>query len=316
MKWVIVIALLVVLIYLNNASWTRSTTQGELSFLAHRGVHQTYPKENLSRQACTATRIHEPKHTFLENTFESIERAFAYGADVVEIDIHPTADGKFAVFHDREISCRTNGKGDIRGHSLAYLQSLDIGYGYTYDGGDTYPFRGKGVGMMPSLTDVLETFPKQQFLINIKSNSRPEAELIVHFLEKRPNENLARLSFYGGSRPTSRLLSMKPELKGFTKESVKKCVVEYELIGWTGYIPKVCRDTIVVVPQNYAPYIWGWPGLFVSRMESVNTRVILVGRTKLNMGGIDDVDEIKALSKNFNGMIWTDKIERVGSLRE
>jgi len=28
---------------------------------------------------------------------------------------------------------------------------LDIGYGDTADGGKSWPFRGKGVGMMPSL---------------------------------------------------------------------------------------------------------------------------------------------------------------------
>ena len=35
--------------------------------------------------------------------------------------------------------------------SMSYLRTLDIGYGHTADGGKTFPFRGKGVGLMPSL---------------------------------------------------------------------------------------------------------------------------------------------------------------------
>ena len=33
--------------------------------------------------------------------------AFAAGADIVELDIHPTTDGQFAVFHDWTLDCRT-----------------------------------------------------------------------------------------------------------------------------------------------------------------------------------------------------------------
>ena len=39
--------------------------------------------------------------------------AFDSGADVVELDVHLTPDGKFAVFHDWTLDCRTDG---IRRH--------------------------------------------------------------------------------------------------------------------------------------------------------------------------------------------------------
>jgi glycerophosphoryl diester phosphodiesterase len=67
--------------------------------------------------------------------------AFNAGADVVEIDVHPTNDGHFAVIHDWTLDCRTNGRGVTRKHSLAELKTLDAGYGYTADGGKTFPFR-------------------------------------------------------------------------------------------------------------------------------------------------------------------------------
>lgn len=314
MKGVVVLAFVVLSIYLNNASWIRDEPQGDLSLLAHRGVHQTYSKVDLSRDECTATRIDPPRHQFLENTIESIQRAFSLGAEIVEIDIHPTKDERFVVFHDWTIDCRTNGEGRTRSHSLAYLQSLDIGYGYTSDGGKSFPFRGKGIGKMPSLTEVLDSFPEEKFLVNIKSNSSYEADLIDQYLDKRTNEDLSRLWFYGGTKPTSRILSLRPELKGFTKGSVKKCAIEYELIGWTGYVPKSCRNTIIAIPEDYAPLFWGWPRLLVNRMDKVNTSIILVGRSDGHMDGIDDPKEIQILSTSYRGVIWTDKIEQVGSI--
>ena len=54
-------------------------------------------------------------------------------------------------------------------HTLEELQALDIAYGYTADGGGTYPFRGQGVGEMPSMDEVFETFPDGSFLIDIKT---------------------------------------------------------------------------------------------------------------------------------------------------
>ncbi len=59
---------------------------------------------------------------------------------MVEIDVAPTKDGKMVLFHDWTVDCRTNGKGETRDLTLAELKALDIGYGYTADGGKTYPF--------------------------------------------------------------------------------------------------------------------------------------------------------------------------------
>ena len=115
--------------------------------LAHRGLAQTFTREDLERDTCTATRINPPEHAFIENTLPSMEAAFAAGADVVEFDVHPTTDGQFAVFHDWTLDCRTEGNGKTRDHAMADLKRLDVGYGYTADGGKTFPLRGKGVGL-------------------------------------------------------------------------------------------------------------------------------------------------------------------------
>lgn len=131
--------------------------------------------------------------------------AFAAGADIVEFDVHRTADGHFAVFHDWTLDCRTNGRGVTRERTLAELKVLDIGYGYTADGGQTFPFRGKGVGLMPSLDEVLAAFPDKQFLIDIKSNDPEEGRALAERLSRLSPHQRALLMVYGGERPVMAL---------------------------------------------------------------------------------------------------------------
>jgi len=67
-----------------------------------------------------------PEHEYFENTIPSMRAAFDRGANVVEFDIHPTTDGRFAVFHDRTLECKTNGSGLTRTHTMEELKRLDI----------------------------------------------------------------------------------------------------------------------------------------------------------------------------------------------
>ncbi len=95
----IVIAIVAAAIWLNNTTlWTSPETKPTL--LAHRGLAQTYSAAGLTATTCTAARIFPPEHGFIENTLPSMRAAFAAGADIVELDVHPTTDGQIAVFHD------------------------------------------------------------------------------------------------------------------------------------------------------------------------------------------------------------------------
>jgi glycerophosphoryl diester phosphodiesterase len=108
-------------IWLNNTSlW--SSQRAAPTLLAHRGLAQTYPASGLTATTCTAARIFAPEHSFIENTLPSMRAAFAAGADIVELDVHPTSDGQVAVFHDWTLDCRTDGHGVTREHSLAELK--------------------------------------------------------------------------------------------------------------------------------------------------------------------------------------------------
>jgi len=163
----------------------------DFEIIAHRGVHQDYTSSSKGIRLnksylneCTATKIYKPTNDYIENTVESIQAAFDFGATIVEIDIRPTRDKQLVVFHDWMLGCRTNGQGNVRDHTVDYLKTLDLGYGYTYDG-KTYPFRGKGVGKIRTLVEILEKFPEKKFLLDNKNGNDIEtADLIVDTLSR------------------------------------------------------------------------------------------------------------------------------------
>ena len=297
-----------------NASFFAAPPEHQL-LLAHRGVHQTYSRVGLGKDTCTADRINPPTHGYLENTLPSIRAAFEHGADIVEIDIHPTVDGQFAVFHDWTLDCRTNGIGVVREQTMASLKELDAGYGYTADRGLTYPFRGKAVGAIPTLREVLAQFPERRFLINFKGSNSDEADGVVSVLREMRRDNLNTIAVYGGDGQTERALKLADGLRGFTKSSAKSCFREYVALGWTGYVPESCRHTFFVVPSNYTGFLWGWPNRFIERMASVDTEVFVAGPLDGNSygaGGIDDSEDLDSLGPDYRGGIWTNRIEVIG----
>lgn len=321
MKRIVKVTLLALLlfaafVYVNNSTLFAEPPAGAPTLLAHRGLHQTFASEGLHADTCTAARIHPPEHPYLENTLPAIAAAFRFGADVVELDVHPTADGQFAVFHDWTLDCRTDGHGVTRERSLAELKALDIGYGYTADNGATHPFRGRGVGLLPSLDEVLAAFPDRRLLIHVKSNDPGEGEKLVARLRRLAPDALQRLMVYGGARPVE-VVRQQLDVRTMSVAWEKRCLLRYLALGWSGYVPAECRRGLLLVPANYAVWLWGWPGKFIARMRGVGTDVFVLG--PLGSGeqfsrGIDSEADFRALPARFTGGIWTNRIDRIAPL--
>jgi glycerophosphoryl diester phosphodiesterase len=310
------IALFALVAFVFNTKLLAPDMTGKPTLLAHRGLAQTFPADGLEADTCTATRIRTPEHEFLENTIASMTAAFAAGADVVEFDVHPTTDGHFAVFHDWTVDCRTNGKGVTREKSLAELKTLDIGYGYTADGGATYPFRGKGVGLMPSLDEVLTAFPDRRLLINVKSRDPEEGRKLAARLEQLPAQQRALLAVYGGNEPVEALRTALPDVRAMSRKGFQSCVLSYAGIGWTGTVPAACHGTILLVPSNYAWALWGWPNRLLARMRAVGTDVYVLGPYAGGgfSSGVDTALDVGQLPAGYDGGIWTNRVQAIAPL--
>jgi glycerophosphoryl diester phosphodiesterase len=217
------------------------------------------------------------------------------------------------VFHDWNIDCRTNGHGETDHQTLAFLKSLDVGYGYTPDGGKSYPLRGKGLGLMPSLDEVLQQFPGKRFVIHVKSGNRLEGIALSEVLRKLEANQRALLSVTGSDQPVAIVRATYGDVQTMSPKTLKRCLLSYEALGWTGFIPSDCRHSVLFVPVNAGPWLWGWPNRFVSRMAAAHTAVYAVddykkGGTK----GLNNSSDLGKLPPGFAGGIWTDQIEIVG----
>jgi glycerophosphoryl diester phosphodiesterase len=264
-------------VYLNNASWLAPRASIPGSLVAHRGVHQTFTTEGLTNVSYTATMIYPPEHEYLENTIASIAEAFRLGAHEVEIDIHRTMDDEFAVFHDWGLDCRTEGAGVTREHTMAHLKTRDIGYGYTADCGRTFSFRGKGIGLMPTLYEVLESFPGRRFSINTKSNDPIEGNLLAARLARLNDAERDLISLIVGGNRLYRVLRKEFPTMPMAKETAAlKCLKDYLLWGWSGFVPASCRDNDFSVPQSYSWMLWGYPDRLRARMNAVGVKATLL----------------------------------------
>ena len=64
-----------------------------------------------------------------ENTLAAFRRALDDGADIMETDLHVTADGEFVCIHDATVDRTTDGSGPVAGMTLAQLKALSASYG-------------------------------------------------------------------------------------------------------------------------------------------------------------------------------------------
>ncbi len=83
----------------------RSTTLGRPWIIGHRGASGEAP----------------------ENTLAAFRLALQQGADLIETDVHLTADGVPVVIHDHSVDRTTNGHGLVGELTLAQIKALDAG---------------------------------------------------------------------------------------------------------------------------------------------------------------------------------------------
>lgn len=98
-----------------------------------------------------------------ENTLAAFQRAMELRADLIELDIHQTADGHIVVIHDETVARTTDGVRPVRAMTLEELSHLDAGSWFGQD------FAGARI---PTLLEVLELTQESIGLaIEIKAGS-------------------------------------------------------------------------------------------------------------------------------------------------
>lgn len=159
-----------------------SFTGDNFTIIAHRGASAYYP----------------------ENTLVSFEGAITLGADMVELDVQLTSDGKAVVFHDEKISRCTNGRGRIGDHTLQQLKKLDAGSWFDKK------FQGEKI---PELTEVLDLC-KNKIAVNIEIKTEAVREKVSGGIEEKSLKIIDRT----GIRDHVVFSSFDPRAIGHLKE--------------------------------------------------------------------------------------------------
>ncbi len=129
---------------------------------AHRGASRQYP----------------------ENTIEAFRRALeVLPGCLLETDVRLTGDGAIIMIHDEMLELKTSGSGPVGKATIDEIRSLDAGHAVTFDGGQSYPFRGRGF-RIPLLSEALQAFPRARFSIDIKDRDLDAAERVVSLIVK------------------------------------------------------------------------------------------------------------------------------------
>jgi len=307
-----IFAFLTVSILLTGCQTVPEADQKNPQLLAHRGLAQTFDISKVQWDTNTAAIIYPPEHPYIENTLPSMEIAFSYGADIVEFDIRVTKDKDLAVFHDYLVDYRTEKQGLVSDYTLAELKTMDVGYGYTADGGQTYPLRGTGVGLLPSFDEVMQRFPDKKFLVHIRDGGEEIGKILLEKFRKMDKDQTDNIAVYGNDTALGMIRKEYPEMLILSAKTVKRAVIDYMLVGWSGYVPKSMRNIHLHLPIEFARFLWGWPHRFLDRISKVNSRMVLVIRRGQWSGGFDTEEDLKKIPKNYSGFIWTDRIDRIG----
>ena len=138
------------------------------------------------------------------NTMYAYDRAMRLGADMLETDIHVTADDKIVVIHDSTVDRTTSGTGSVYDMTLAQIQKLDAGYWLVPGKGtdhsarpaSDYPYRGVRTGEVApppgynradfrtaSLPEVMKKYPDVPINIEIKGRSDDDVASYLHNAE-------------------------------------------------------------------------------------------------------------------------------------
>lgn len=158
---------------------------------------------------------------FPSNTLYAFERAVRGGADMLELDVSATRDGRLVVMHDWQVDRTTDGTGYLTDLTLAQVKRLDAAYHFVPGRNAVsglpakrYPLRGVRTGdkrvprgfrrgdfAVPSLREVLRRFPRTPINIEIKGRDDDpaqflrNAELLAALLDGTRRRDLIVVSF-------------------------------------------------------------------------------------------------------------------------
>jgi glycerophosphoryl diester phosphodiesterase len=296
-----------------NASWLAGAPSGRVRLVALKGAHQQAAPG--SQGPCTAAAIESPLHEWLENTRGGIVAAGQLGAQMISADLDVTRDGHLVLFADEDLSCRTDGPQRFPGKSrigdltLAEVETLDPGHGYTADGGRTFPFRGRATGAIPPLEQVLALMPEKPMLFDLPADPRAGAQLVETLRAMGRDPVKLGDGFRGLKADLAPIARAWPKAWLWDRTAAATCTAAYRWQGWLGLTPAACTGGTIVIPANQAWTFAGWPDRLQARMKAAGAHVVA---TAPGGTGLTLPEQIGDIPASFTGHVMVEDIWAIG----
>lgn len=308
----IALAAVAIALSLFNASWISGTPPGRLIVVANRGITQA-PRPDAAGP-CAGAQILPPDMAFIENTVPALRQARNLGADAVMVDIRRTADGRIVAFRDETIDCRTSGTGRVADLSFAALRSVDAGHDYTPDGGATFPMRGRGIGLIPSVTDILYELRNFPILFVVHGSDPAAADALAAEFAAARTEIGDRYAFLAAEPVAARMRALAPRAWASSPQAAAACLAGYRRTGWLGLVPESCRGAVVPLTPGANWTLWGWPYRFLSRLSGAGGRAMMVEGIAPDgtLRGLSTLDQLPEVPDGFRGYLLIEDMPRAG----
>jgi glycerophosphoryl diester phosphodiesterase len=191
-----------------------------------------------------------------QNTLAAVEAACRAGADAVEIDLQPTADGVGAVIHDETVDATTDGTGKVSALTSDEVLGLDAGSRFAP------AFSGQHVPTLADVLGVLARHPDTDLLLELKGSWTVEqVERVTATIATAGFDNRVLVqSFWPGTVATVR--DVAPHLPG-------GLLVSFDPPG----LLRLCERLRVVACNPSVSTVAGSPRL-VSRLHAAGLRVM------------------------------------------
>ena len=228
------------------------------------------------------------------NTLLAFQNAAELGVDVLEMDVHLTADDDLVVIHDHTVDRTTDGTGRVGDMTVEELKQLDAGYAFTPDDGVTYPYRGQGV-TIPTLDEVLTAFPDYRINIEIKDDNLHAAERLSDIIQAHnAQERVIVLSFHDD--PLAYFRKLQPQVAtGAGPGETRTFYILSSLYLWRFHRPHADAYQ-VPISQSFAHF--DTPE-FIGHAHNMNQQV--------HFWTINDADEMRRLLQLGADGIMTDR---------
>lgn len=142
------------------------------------------------------------KANWPENTIYAFQKAKEAGVDMIEMDIQVTKDGVPILYHPRDLSELTDGKGFVNEKEIKYIKKLKFKE-FFLKGAD----RNTSI---PTLAEVLEQVKDFPLIVDLKFF--PAEKFIIALINHIPEKEWSRLVFYSTRKEHGELMNkLKPD---------------------------------------------------------------------------------------------------------